>query len=97
MWELLRMWGFENLPSEAVQLQVVKAVLLGLVVLALETAPKARAFEEKEPLKTTGIDELTVLVIGCCMLAVLCWEDFKAVSAVGRVQFKDARHNDFSA
>ena len=80
MWELLRMWGFENLPSEAVQLQVVKAVLLSLVVLALETAPKARAFEEKEPLKATGIDELAVLVIGCCMLAVLCWEVVKAVS-----------------
>ena len=80
MWELLRMWGFENLPSEAVQLQVVKAVLLSLVTLALESVPRAQAFEGKEPLKATGIDELMMLVIGCCLLAVLGWEIIKWAS-----------------
>ncbi|CAE7406162.1 GIP [Symbiodinium sp. CCMP2592] len=80
MWELLRMWGFESLPSEAVQLQVIRAVLLSLVTLALDGAPKAQALEEKEPLKATGVDELVLLVVGCCLLAVLGWEIIKWIS-----------------
>ena len=74
MWELLRMWGFENLPAEAVQARAAKALMICLVMLALDSVPVAEATEEKEPLRLAGWDELFMVVLACCIIAVLVWE-----------------------
>ncbi|CAE7605479.1 GIP [Symbiodinium sp. CCMP2592] len=76
LWELLEMWGFEGLPTEAQQAKAVRILMLVLITLALQSIPVAEA-SEKEPLPRTGVDELFLVVAMCCLGAVVFWEAVK--------------------
>ena len=76
LWELLELWGCENLPTEAHQAKAMRILMLALITLALESVPVAEA-AEKEPLKLAGVDELFLVVVVCCLGAIAIWEAVK--------------------
>ena len=78
LWQLLRMWGFEELPPEAVVGLVVRVCFFAGVMAMIERIPGALAAdEEKPPISRTGTDELLVLCGLVCVTAIVVWEALK--------------------
>ena len=85
--DLLRQWGFEGLPSEAVQLHAIQAILMSCLVFVLEQGPRAEAAGPsgtnaetlKEPLRVAGFDELMLVACAVAVAAILVWEIFKTL------------------
>ncbi|CAE7873452.1 TY1B-NL2 [Symbiodinium microadriaticum] len=79
LWELLTLWGFKDLPYEAVEALEAKSAYLALLVMALIVTP---ADAEEEPsesrrLQSIGVDELMLVTVLVCIAAVSLWEVLK--------------------
>ena len=77
--DLLQQWNFEGLPPEAVCARLARMVVLHCFMVALRSVPLAEASEQrkevaKDPLPTSGVDELLLVAGVVAVLAVLFWE-----------------------
>ena len=82
--QLLELWGMLGLP-ELSQAKVLKLVALSCVLclmLAAQSLGVMGAKFNKEPLPSTGAWELTCLLIGSSLGAIVCWEAVKGVCHV---------------
>ena len=80
--DLLHQWGFEGLPTEAVQLHAIHVVMIGCMVVVLERFPGAEAADQsfpKDPIASAGVDELLLVSACVAVVAVLVWEFIKWV------------------
>ena len=80
--DLLYQWGFEGLPTETVQVQMLHVLVMSCVVVALEQVPRASAggttkSSGKDPLASAGVDELLLVSGAVAVAAVLLWEFVK--------------------
>ena len=77
--DLLVQWGFEGLPVDAVQQQMLQVLMVSCVALALDRIPRAEATttdsaSKKDPLASAGVDELLLVSGVVAALAVVVWE-----------------------
>ncbi|CAE7251642.1 TY1B-NL2 [Symbiodinium sp. CCMP2592] len=76
-WELLTLWGFKDLPQEAVQALNTKSAYMAMLVLALMISP-AQADDGTTPARTglqaVGADELMLVTLLVSIAAVLAEE-----------------------
>eukprot|EP00439_Symbiodinium_sp_Y106_P022158 s6090_g2.t1 len=81
LWELLTLWGFKDLPVEAVEALEAKSAYLAMLVLALMVCPAGADDNpsEKSKLQSIGIDELMLVTVLVCITAVALWEMAKWV------------------
>ncbi|CAE6949120.1 GIP [Symbiodinium sp. CCMP2592] len=83
LWELLTLWGFKDLPQEAVQGLNTKSAYMAMLVLALMISP-ARADDGTTPARTglqaVGVDELMLVTLLVCIAAVAIWEAMKGAT-----------------
>ena len=81
--DLLSQWGFEGMTPEDVCVQLARAVALHCILVALERVPQALGQaddeETKDPLPSSGADELLLVSGVVALLAVLLWELVKWV------------------
>ncbi|OLP91876.1 Copia protein [Symbiodinium microadriaticum] len=82
LWELLTLWGFKDLPGEAVEALEAKNAYLALLVMARLVCP-AEAEEDqtaRSGLKSVGVDELFLVTVLVCITAVAMWEAGKWIA-----------------
>ena len=80
LWELLRLWGFKDLPEEAVQALNTKGLYLAMLAMAMLITPvDASSTSPKASLSTVGVDELLLVTVLVCVTAVVAWEAIKGV------------------
>ena len=94
--DLLSQWGFEGLSPEDVCVQLARVVALHCIIVALERIPQAvgTADEEepKEPLPSSGMDELLLVSGMVAMVAVLLWELVKwALGCIKKTAKRESR------
>ena len=82
LWQLLRLWGFEQLLPEATVALVVRVCFLAGMMTMIENVPGATAMDgeddqEKPPISRTGTDELLLLCTLVCIVAIALWEAVK--------------------
>ena len=80
LWELLLLWGFRHLPTEAVQALCAKGAYLAMLVLALAAVPSKADDATKTRVQSVGVDELLMVTVVVCIAAVACWEMLKWLS-----------------
>ena len=80
LWELLLLWGFRHLPTEAVQALCAKGAYLAMLVLALAAVPSRADDATKTRVQSVGVDELLMVTVVVCIAAVACWEMLKWLS-----------------
>ena len=80
LWELLRLWGFKDLPEEAVQALNTKGLYLAMLAMAMLITPvDASSTSSKASLSTVDVDELLLVTVLVCVTAVVAWEAIKGV------------------
>ena len=77
--DLLQQWSFDDLPEEAICVQIARAVVAYCVLTVLQEVPRANAgeasnAETKEPLAVSGTEELILVASVVAVLAVFFWE-----------------------
>ena len=82
LWQLLRLWGFEELPPEAAIGLVMRICFFAGVMALIENVPGAMAEDpeaggSKQPIQRTGADELLLLCGLVCVVAIVLWELLK--------------------
>ena len=76
--DLLTQWGFEGMTPEDVCLKLARVVALHCLMVALERLPQVSGSEPeeetKDPLPSSGVDELLLVSGVVALMAVLVWE-----------------------
>ena len=93
LWRLLTLWGFVG-DRLTEMLNAFKAKLLSIVVVLsamLVPVTGAQTSEKKEPLATTGWEELTFLLVLSCVAVVGLWEACKAAYRTSKQWLKGSR------
>ena len=76
--DLLSQWGFEGMTPEDVCLKLARVVALHCLMVALERLPQASGSkpeeETKDPLPSSGVDELLLVSGAVALMAVVVWE-----------------------
>ena len=94
--DLLRQWGFEGMTPEDVCVQLARAVALHCILAALERIPQAAGKtdeeETKDPLTSSGFDELLLVSGVVALVAVLLWELMKwAIRCIRKTARKESK------
>ena len=92
LWELLSLWGFRGLPSEAVKALNAKSVYLSMLTLAMmmQTVRAEESGQERTRLQSVGVDELLVVTVLVCVAAVATWEAMKWMARCVRDMLRES-------
>ena len=78
--QLLRLWGFMgSCLVETMQIMKLRVLMILAMLSSLACPSRAQPVNDKEPVKTTGWDELAVLLAISCLFTVVVWELMKCV------------------
>ncbi|CAE7947072.1 Copia protein [Symbiodinium microadriaticum] len=82
LWQLLRLWGFEDLPPEAMIGLVARICFFAGMVAMIENLPGAAGMDEDQPVDKTpisraGVDELLLVCGVVSIVAIALWEAAK--------------------
>ena len=90
--QLLRLWGFVGTyVTETLKMFQLKAVMLVVMLMSLIRPSRAQPVNDKEPLKPSDWDELLILLVVTCVVAILLWEVVKFLGRKISRKFKALR------